>query len=173
MPVQALHSSSQRTPRQKHRRPASKDASARSRRVRRKFSEPALLVHVFKPDFRCPQIPPGFQAIRFPLPAVAPGLSVPPAYAQFTVHGNMMASLLIEGDTAIVRTDRPARPYQAAVVKLWTKEEVMVRVWVPNADRSSIDLMTFGARAEHWIRIEPSQVEWALEVIAVVRLVRP
>jgi hypothetical protein len=89
------------------------------------------------------------------------------------MYGNSMASLLLDGDMLIARTDRPARQGEAAVIKLWRKDEVMARIWFPSADRTAIDLMSYGEGSHQSTRISPSEVEWALDVLAVVRVVMP
>jgi hypothetical protein len=93
---------------------------------------------------------------------VAAALAMPMA---LTLEGDCMAPTMSAGDILFVRRDRPARRGRSAAVKLRGKIP-MVKRWWPEAD--CVWLVPTNPKYAP-IQVPASEVEWALEVLLVVR----
>jgi hypothetical protein len=144
MPVEALQSSSQDTPRQKRRRPGQ-----------------AVLVDVFEPSTGAP-----IRTVRLAtLPEYSPGASAPPRACAFALEGDCMSPTMRDGDLVLVRTDRPARPGRPAAFKLRGCRSA-IKLWMPRGK----DVHLVPTNSEYpSIRARASSIAWALEVLLVLR----
>jgi hypothetical protein len=144
MPVIALQSCIQDMPRQKRRRPGQ-----------------ALLADVFEPSTGA--------LIRTvslgSLPDLSPGASAPPRACGFALEGDCMSPIIQDGDLVFLRTDRPVRPGRPAAFKLRGCQSA-VKLWMPRG--KDVHLVPTNSNYPS-IRARASDVEWALEVLLVVR----
>jgi len=100
------------------------------------------------------------------LPDLDPGASAASVGARaFAVDGDCMSPAFRFGDIAFVRNDRPARPGRPAAIKVRGYGPA-IKLWMPQGEH--VQLVPTN-RKYLPILVRTSDLEWALEVLLVVR----